>query len=383
MPDLDRCPIAHDATTAAASGRSAVDVQEQTLLLLRQPDMLRITSAGRRDAIVAGLRDTGRVDLTEKELRTAVKTAWRNNSRCLGRQWWPAMQLRDRTLLTTAAEVADAAAEHLRWVMRTGSRRGQLIPAVSLFAADQPGHEPGIEIPNEQLIRFAGYRDGATVIGDPRNLDLTAMLIKAGWRPPSRPGRFDVLPLGIRTQRDGLTLHELPDDAVVLVDLQHPEHPWFAELGLRWHAVPAISNMHVDLCGRRWPAVFSGVYVLFELAKNLGDPDRYNMLPVIAAALGLDIEEPSGLWRLRAKTVLAEAIWCSFRRDGIAIWSDIYAADSHVEFEDAEEDEGRPVSGDGRWLTPTVATSEAATYRREYTDLKLRPNIVYPISLPT
>lgn len=378
------CPVVHPAGEHRQDADLVpVDALEQTLLLVRHPDMLRITSAARREDIVQGLRTTGRVALNENELRVALKMAWRNNPRCLGRQWWKAMQLRDHTRLNTGAEVADAAAEHLRWVIRTGSRRGQLIPAVTLFAADQPGHEPGIEILNEQLIRFAGYRDGATVLGDPRNLALTTLLTRAGWRPPARPGRFDVLPLGIRTRRDGLTLHELPDDAVALVALEHPEHAWFADLQLRWHAVPAISNMRVDLCARSWPAIFSGHYVLFELVKDLGDPDRYGMLPAIGAALGLDIEEPSGAWRLRAKAVLAEAIWHSYGRDGIAIWSDTEAADNHVAFENSEAAEGRPVSGDGRWLTPTLATSEAATYRRTYTDLQLRPDFVYPDALST
>ena len=37
-------------------------------------------------------------------------------------------------------------------------------------------------------------------------------------------------------------LYELPEAAVWEVPLAHPELRWFAELGLRWHAVPAISN---------------------------------------------------------------------------------------------------------------------------------------------
>ncbi|EWM19769.1 hypothetical protein KUTG_10073 [Kutzneria sp. 744] len=78
--------------------------------------------------------------MTTRELRRAVQLSWRNNARCLGRLWWPAMQLRDQTTASTAAEVATAAEQHLRWVMRSGSRRGQLVPGVTLFPADQPGH---------------------------------------------------------------------------------------------------------------------------------------------------------------------------------------------------------------------------------------------------
>ena len=74
------------------------------------------------------------------------------------------------------------------------------------------------------------------------------------------------------------------------VPLTHPDLDWFAELGLRWHAVPAISNMRLEIGGVRYPAApFNGWYMGTEIgARNLADADRYDLLPVVAARMGLD-----------------------------------------------------------------------------------------------
>ena len=74
------------------------------------------------------------------------------------------------------------------------------------------------------------------------------------------------------------------------VPLAHPDLPWFAELGLRWHAVPAISNMRLSIGGVDYPlAPFSGWYMGTEIgARNFADADRYNQIPVIAQRMGLD-----------------------------------------------------------------------------------------------
>ena len=69
--------------------------------------------------------------------------------------------------------------------------------------------------------------------------------------------------------------------------LSHPEYRWFAGLGLRWHAVPAISNMRLEIGGIDYPAApFNGWYMGTEIgARNLADADRYDLLPVVADRL--------------------------------------------------------------------------------------------------
>lgn len=57
---------------------------------------------------------------------------------------------------------------------------------------------------------------------------------------------------------------------------------WFATLGLRWYALPAVSNMLLEIGGLEFPAApFSGWYMSSEIgSRNLCDPHRYNILEV-------------------------------------------------------------------------------------------------------
>lgn len=57
---------------------------------------------------------------------------------------------------------------------------------------------------------------------------------------------------------------------------------WFAELGLRWYALPAVSNMLLEIGGLEFPAApFNGWYMSSEIGtRNLCDSHRYNLLPV-------------------------------------------------------------------------------------------------------
>ena len=93
-----------------------------------------------------------------------------------------------------------------------------------------------------------------------------------------------MLPLLIAADGAVPEVHELPRDAVLEVPLVHPEFAWFAELRLRWHAVPAISNMPLSIGGITYPAApFNGWYLGTEIgARNLADAQRYDLLPVVA-----------------------------------------------------------------------------------------------------
>ncbi|TRZ05229.1 hypothetical protein HGM15179_021878, partial [Zosterops borbonicus] len=57
--------------------------------------------------------------------------------------------------------------------------------------------------------------------------------------------------------------------------------PWFSELGLRWHALPAVSNLLLEIGGLEFPAApFNGWYMGTEIgSRNLCDPHRYHVLP--------------------------------------------------------------------------------------------------------
>ena len=124
-----------------------------------------------------------------------------------------------------------------------------------------------------------------------------------------------------------ITLHELPADAVLEVTIGHPEFGWFADLGLRWHAVPVISDMYLDIGGVHYPAApFNGWYRCTEIgSRDLGDADRYDQLPVIARHMGLSTASDRTLWKDKAMTELNLAVLHSFSKAGVTI------ADHHTE----------------------------------------------------
>lgn len=61
-----------------------------------------------------------------------------------------------------------------------------------------------------------------------------------------------------------------------------PRLEWFAALGLRWYALPAVSSMLLEIGGLEFPAApFSGWYMSSEIGmRDLCDPHRYNILEV-------------------------------------------------------------------------------------------------------
>src|SRR5919112_120941 len=131
-----------------------------------------------RLAIVrAQVAATGSYVHTTEELAYGAKMAWRNAGRCIGRLYWRSLVVLDRRRARTADEIFSLLVSHLQAAGTTAIR-----PVISIFAAAQPG-QPHARIWNEQLIRYAGYRDaGGGQVGDPRNIDFTAAMRGYGWR---------------------------------------------------------------------------------------------------------------------------------------------------------------------------------------------------------
>src|SRR5262249_47730318 len=150
---------------------------------------------------------------------------------------------------------------------------------------------------NDQLIRYAGYRTPDGVVGDPANADLTEVAGSLGW-PGGPGGPFDLLPPVIDAGEGLPPRFPVPPAAALEVPITPPALPWLADLGLRWHAVPAICGMVLEIGGVRYPAApFNGWYMGTEIgARNFGDTTRYDLLPAIAQRLGLDITDDTTLW---------------------------------------------------------------------------------------
>ncbi|WP_344426678.1 nitric oxide synthase oxygenase [Pseudonocardia ailaonensis] len=331
----------------------------------------------RMAAIRAEIEATGTYEHTVDELTFGARVAWRNSARCIGRLYWNGLHVRDRRGISDPGEVARESVRHLE----AATRAGRVRSTITVFAPDRPGR-PGPRIVNEQLIRYAGYREpDGRVLGDPRTADLTSAIVAAGWQPPAQRGRFDVLPLLVAG--DGrVEVHEVPREAVLEVPITHPELGWFADLGLRWYAVPAISNMPLEIGGVRYPgAPFNGYYLGTEIgARNFADADRYDQLPVVATRMGLDTSTPRSLWKDRALVELMRAVHHSFDAAGVSL------ADHHTESERflshlaKEERAGRSCPTDWSWIVPPMSGATLPVFHRYYDepDLAARPAFLLP-----
>ncbi|MGW1893699.1 nitric oxide synthase oxygenase [Streptomyces sp. NPDC002004] len=321
-------------------------------------------------AVWSEIAGTGTYRHTPEELTFGARVAWRNSNRCIGRLYWRSLCVRDRRDATSAEEVVDGCVDHLR----QATRDGRIRPVLTVFAPDTPERR-GPRIWNEQLIRYAGYpRPDGGVLGDPRNTGITALARRLGW--PGGPGTpFDVLPLVVQGTDDKPRWFQLPSDAVLEVPLTHPEYAWWGELALRWHAVPALSGMCLEIGGICYQAApFNGWYMGTEIgARDLADTDRYDLLPVVAARLGLDTGTDRSLWKDRALVELNRSVLHSFDTAGVTV------ADHHTEslrfltHLEREQRGGRTVGADWAWIVPPISGCATPVFHRTYDTVQQRP----------
>lgn len=309
---------------------------------------------------------------TATELEHGARMAWRNSNRCIGRHFWDSLEVLDYRDATTAQAVFDGLCDHIEYATNGGNVR----PVVSVFPPAIAG-ERQVRIWNYQLIRYAGYETADGVVGDPDSVALTAYCQSRGWEGDGT--NFDVLPLVIQVGDDDPELFELPADIVREVPLSHPEYDWFADLDLRWYAVPFISNMRLEIGGVRYTAApFNGWYMGTEIgARNLTDTDRYDMLPAVGERLGLDTSTDRDLWKDRALTEMNRAVLHSYDAAGVRIVDHHTATDQFERFEADETDAGRTVTGDWSWLVPPTAGATTHVFHSGYDDTVRTPNFFY------
>lgn len=364
--ELEDHPPAPPPATDPAPPPEASALMEAAEVFIRQFARENPALAADPDARVAAVRAeiarTGSYRHTPDELAFGARAAWRNAARCIGRLYWRSMVVRDLRHLHRPDDIAEQCFEHLR----LAGNGGRLRPVVSVFAPDHP-ERPAPRLLNEQLVRYAD---------DPRSAELRELARELGWK--GGEGRFEPLPLLVQSSPERRPeWYELPDGAVLEVPLRHPAHPGFAELGLRWYAVPAVSDMTLEIGGVRYPcAPFSGWYMGTEIgSRNLADAGRYDQLGAVAELFGLDTSNPRTLWQDRALVELNLAVLHSFEQDGVTM------ADHHTESRrflahvERERRHGRPVPTDWSWIVPPLSGGATAVYHRYYDppDDALRP----------
>jgi nitric-oxide synthase len=313
------------------------------------------------------LQREGSYSHTYDELANGARLAWRNSTRCLGRHLWHELDVRDRRELESEEEMFNAIIDHIA----ASTNGGELRSTITVFKPD------GRRIWNPQFCRYAGYRqpDGS-ILGDPMQLELTDVLLAMGWDPGER-GRFDLLPIVIQLPGRSPRWFELPQELILEVPIRHPHYSWFAELDLRWYALPAVSNMAFDCGGIQYTASpFNGFYMGTEIgARNFADTDRYNQLPLIAEKLGLDTRSERSLWRDRAVVELNVAVLHSYEQAGVRMADHHTLTRSFMEFNASEHQCGRRVQVDPRYVVPPISASLTPTFHASFDGEQiLKPN---------
>jgi nitric-oxide synthase len=320
--------------------------------------------------IVSSLREKGHYSHSIEELTFGARVAWRNNSRCIGRLFWESLEVLDARTATTEEAIADALLRHITHATNDGRIR----PVITIFAPESNGKT--IRIWNHQLIRYAGYETDEGIIGDPASIAFTNQCLRLGWK--GKGTRFDVLPLVVQIDDREPKWFPIPDSYIKEVNLIHPEIGNFNELGLKWYAVPIISDMVLDLGGIRYTAApFNGWYMGTEIgSRNLADIDRYDELPKIADLMGLDRSTNTSLWKDRALLELNTAVIHSYKVNGVSIVDHHTAAEQFMRFMKREHDNERNVNARWSWLIPPMSPAATPIWNQRLEEQVVKPDFV-------
>ncbi|KAM4687612.1 nitric oxide synthase 3 isoform 2-T2 [Discoglossus pictus] len=316
---------------------------------------------------------TGTYQLKENELIFGAKQAWRNAARCVGRIQWSKLQVFDARDCTSTQEMFTNICNHIKYATNKGNIRS----AITIFPQRRDGTND-FRIWNSQLIRYAGYRqEDDSVVGDPVNVELTEFCVQLGWKP--KGGRFDVLPLLLQANGDDPKLYEIPPELVLEVPLRHPTYEWFAELGLKWYALPAVSSLLLEIGGLEFPAVpFNGWYMGTEIGmRNFCDSYRYNISQEVAKRMGLDTKKTSSLWKDKAALEINIAVLYSYQSDKVTIVDHHAATESFMKHMEHENRLRGGCPADWVWIVPPTSGSLTPVFHQEMVNYHLSPSFLY------
>lgn len=380
IPAVTGCPVhwvADLATTTEQAPRDGApnpkEVREFFELYKEHASLTDAEWRLRVQDVVAEIAETGTYVHTLEELTVGARLAWRHNTRCIGKLYWRGLTVRDFRDVTDPAAIAEGCRDHTAFV----HNKGRIKPSITIFAPDRPGR-PAAKVFNSQLISYAGHRQGdGSVVGDPATAVVTDLAKAHGWTP-EHEGRFDILPLVIETGEGKISVHETPAELAHEVEIEHPTIPGLGALGLRWYGFPTISDNVLSIGGINYPlAPFTGWYLAPEIsARDFADTDRYNLLPEIAEALGIDVQDNRSLWKDRTMIELTTAVLHSYDQAGIRMDDHHTAAQKFHKWTASERKKGCPVEAEWRWLIPPVSGSASPLFHEEYEDVFRLPNLI-------
>uniref|UniRef100_A0A8C7DB90 Nitric oxide synthase, inducible n=1 Tax=Oncorhynchus kisutch TaxID=8019 RepID=A0A8C7DB90_ONCKI len=327
----------------------------------------------RLEEITMEIDSTGTYQLTVEELAFGARQAWRNAPRCIGRIQWSNLQLFDARKCKTTQEMFQFLCEHLQFATNGGNLRS----AITVFPPrKEDGHD--FRVWNSQLLKYAGYQmpDGS-IQGDPSSVEFTTICIQLGWKP--QYGLFDVLPLVLQVNGEDPDLYEIPPHLILEVSMEHPQHKWFQDLGLKWYALPAVSNMLMEIGGLEFPACpFNGWYMGTEIGvRDFCDYQRYNILEEVGRRMGLETHKLSSLWKDQALVTINVAVIYSFQKNKVTITDHHSAAESFMKHLETEFRLRGGCPADWAWLVPPMSGSLTPIFHQEMVNYILSPFFYY------
>uniref|UniRef100_A0A674D2Q0 Nitric oxide synthase n=1 Tax=Salmo trutta TaxID=8032 RepID=A0A674D2Q0_SALTR len=325
------------------------------------------------EEITMEIDSTGTYQLTIEELAFGARQAWRNAPRCIGRIQWSNLQLFDARKCKTTQDMFQFLCEHLQFATNGGNLRS----AITVFPQrKEDGHD--FRVWNSQLLKYAGYQmpDGS-IQGDPSSVEFTKICIQLGWKP--QYGLFDVLPLVLQVNGEDPDLYEIPPHLILEVSMEHPQHKWFQDLGLKWYALPAVSNMLMEIGGLEFPACpFNGWYMGTEIGvRDFCDYQRYNILEEVGRRMGLETHKLSSLWKDQALVTINVAVIYSFQKNKVTITDHHSAAESFMKHLETEFRLRGGCPADWAWLVPPMSGSLTPVFHQEMVNYILSPFFYY------
>ncbi|XP_033627460.1 nitric oxide synthase, brain-like [Asterias rubens] len=257
------------------------------------------------------------------------------------------------------------------------TNKGNIRSAITVFPPRTDGQHD-YRIWNVTLIKYAGYeQEDGSIIGDPGSVEFTKICQKIGWK--GQGGRFDILPLVLQANGEDPEWFDVPEECAHQVRFSHPEFDWFAELGLKWYSVPAVSNMILDIGGLEFTACpFNGWFMSSEIgARNLCDVNRYNLLETIALKMGLDTSSNISLWKDKALIEANVAVLYSFQKAQVTITDHHSASESFMAHMKNEQQLRGGCPADWVWIVPPMSGSACPVYHQEMLNYNLKPSYEY------
>ncbi|KAG2378674.1 hypothetical protein C9374_007822 [Naegleria lovaniensis] len=328
------------------------------------------------------IEQTGTYTHTSEELTMGCKIAWRNTVNCIGKTHWQVLTVHDQRHCQTEQEIFKALKHHTQCAFNHGNIKS----SVTLFRpCSQPDGSDEIRIYNPQIIRYAGYEnEDGSVLGDPEHVQMTKVALELGWKPPQPRTRFDILPLIIQMGMNSTPKwFELPPEYTTEVSLEHPKFEKTSDMKLKWHALPAITNMRFEMGGIFYTAAaFNGWYMTTEITRNFLDFNRYNLIDEFGAAIGVRPEsdtesKKNPLWKDVASAEFNIMVQYSFEKAGVKIVDHHTAGKQFCKHIQNEERQGRECPARYSWIVPPSASHLIPVFHLRMREFVLKPTISY------